>query len=593
MIRNTSGDQVPSRLVNVSVIIGFLALAAAILVAHRAPATAYELSIYAATPVAFWAGAAVALLAALVAAFGAVTRWGRAGGTLLGGTTVVTIIALPLIRGYQFYGTADPMSHLGWSREMATGAMSPVSLFYPGLHTFTVLLSRLTGVPLERSLLVVVLTFAALFFVFVPLVVRAIDPRVPAVAVGAFTALLLLPINNVSMFLRAHPFSQTTFFTALVLLLLFVYLTRSEPDDGLLPGALGLLLGLGAVSVTLYHPQVAGNVLLFFAVVCGVQFVARRRDPSHRISTQPRLYGVTGFFAVFYAAWVLRSEWFYSGVTSLVVSLSGYLTGAAPVPGTSVETQGESLVAIGGSIPELFVKLFLVSTVFAVLAFVLMVASVRGRLDEHRSDADAIVRYLTYGILVVAPLVVVYFLASVSEMHFRHHGFIMLLVSVLGALALTRVLDRFDGRTRKLVPIVFFALLLPFGLATAYQSPYIYKANQHVTEAHLDGYDTAFDVKDEEIRIASVREGPRRENHALNGVPEGSQYTATVNESEVRDTSQLPGVTYVVYSEFDRQREVNAYRELRYSQGAFDSLSATPGVDRVQSNGDVRLYLAG
>lgn len=591
MIRNTPRDQPPSRFVKVSLIIGFVALTAAILAAHRAPATAYELSIYTATPAAFWVGAAVALVAALVGAFGTASKYGRFGGTLLGGTTVVTIVALPLVRGYHFYGTADPMTHLGWSRQIATGAMDPPSLFYPGIHTFTVLLSRLTGIALERSLMVAVLSFAVLFFLFVPLVVRAIDPGVRTATVGAFAALLLIPINNVSMFLRGHPFSQTTFFTALVLLLLFAYLTRVDPNDRLLPGSMALLLGLVAVSVTLYHPQAAANVLLFFAVICGIQFLVRRRDSTHLISNQPRLYGVTGFFAVFYAAWVLRSEWFFSGVTSLVTALAGYLTGAAPVPGGSVGTQGESLVAIGGSIPELFVKLFLVSTVFSLLALALMAASFTGRLDEHRSHVDSVVRYLSYGLVVIAPLFVLYFVGNVSEMYFRHHGFMMLLVTVLGALALTRVLDRVDGRTRRLIPIVFFALLLPFGLATAYQSPYIYKANHHVTEAHLDGYDTAFDVKDEEIRIASVREGPRRENHALHGVPEGSQYTATITDEELQDPSQLPASTYVVMSEFDRQREVGAYRELRYTQAGFDSLGTHAGVDRVHANGDVELYL--
>ncbi|MFC6755519.1 hypothetical protein ACFQER_00940 [Halomicroarcula sp. GCM10025894] len=47
---------------------------------------------------------------------------------------------------------------------------------------------------------------------------------------------------------------------------------------------------------------------------------------------------------------------------------------------------------------------------------------------------------------------------------------------------------------------------------------------------------------------------------------------------------------YVPLTSSDYQREVGIYDGFRYSESAFRSFRQNPGVSRVQTNGDYRLY---
>src|SRR6056297_1642396 len=168
-MRDTRVGRLSSRLL---LTIGFAALSGAPLAAHQAPATAYELSLYRATPTLVWVGLAVAFLTSLVVSATAPSRLLRRIALTLGGASTLTVVALPVLRGYYFYGSADPMTHLGWARDISAGILDPASLFYPGLHTTAVILHETLGYPIRLGILVVILCFAAVFLVFVPLSVR-------------------------------------------------------------------------------------------------------------------------------------------------------------------------------------------------------------------------------------------------------------------------------------------------------------------------------------------------------------------------------------------------------------------------------------
>jgi len=102
---------------NAALTLGFLALTAALVSARTNPAVGYEVSVYRATPVAVWAGLGVAFVVSLVVSLFERSRL-RWVGLALGGTAALTVFALPLIRGYYYYGANDAMTHLGWVRDL-------------------------------------------------------------------------------------------------------------------------------------------------------------------------------------------------------------------------------------------------------------------------------------------------------------------------------------------------------------------------------------------------------------------------------------------------------------------------------------------
>ncbi|KAB1191265.1 MULTISPECIES: hypothetical protein [Haloferax] len=511
--------------------------------------------------------------------------------------SVFSIVALPVIRGYYFIGTGDSLTHLGWVRDVVDGETVIDELLYPGIHSFAILLSDVTGYSPERSLMLVVLSFVALAFVLVPLIAFELLPREDTIVIAAFSGFLLLPINTISTHLAPHTFSQAMLFSSLGIYLFLLYLTRADPGKSRLRvSSFGALLVVVGVATVLYHPMQALNlfVLLFAASV--LQVLARWRDWDSAIRDHKTMYVQTGVLGIAFLAWTSRRDAFWITLDAVVRAAEGYLSGAPPTAAGSTVAQGASLQAIGAGLPEIFAKVFLVSFVYVGLMGILVLAVILHRLDDL-PETDAKVRYLTLGAVGTLPFVVVFILGDIGELHFRLLGYLMLIATAVGSvtivLGLPRLASSVGTRTTHVAVALLLLLLLPTALAAAFPSPYIYQPNQHVTQTELDGYGQAFELHDEALEVAAVRQGPWRYNDAVFGTDETPRdaYDRSVPTREL-DTlnSTFAAEGYLAVTEHDREREIRAYKELRYSQAEFDSLDARPGVNQVVSNGGFTLY---
>lgn len=570
--------------------IGFVGLAIGLLTANSHQPTAYELSIYRGAPIGFWIGISLAMAASLVVAIISTTHWVRTVAMILGGMVISAIAGLPLLRGYYFYGTADALTHLGWARDLMTASMDPIDIFYPGIHSVATLIATFAGIEVTRAILVVVTSMVVLTLLFVPLTVRVLTRNDRTVIISAFSVFLLFMVHNLGIYLHPHAFAQATFFSALVIFLVTLYITRfgSRPIQG------GLLL-IASVAAIVYHPQVATNLLLVFVAISLVQIFYRRYESDHPIAGHRVLYGHTVLFALLLGIWIIQFERARNNVDRIQDSIQAYIEGSPPIAGEMARTQSASLTAIGAGIPEIFVKLFLVASIFTVLAGILMAISIRRFDDTSQSTVNAFATYFGVASVMIFLLVVIYFVGNIAEHYFRHIGFLLLIATIVGSLTLARGFEqlscRYDPRWAKVAVIVFFTLLLPLSLATAYPSPFIYKQSQHVTESQVDGYETVFEIHDETLTLAGIRRGPFRYSDAIHGVTASRNYKDTVANDGL---TNLVGIYdeggYLIVTENDHSREVRAYKELRYSDQAFRSLNAQEDVNLVVSNDAVQLY---
>ena len=587
--------------------VGFLAAGVAAIAAHGDPATGFELSIYESTTPTFWVLSAVAMTAALLAGFHARdSRALRAGAVGLGAVTILSIAMLPLLRGYFFYGSADSLSHLGWARQMAgqvpNAPLSPTGLLYPGIHATGVAIAGVTGVPMTRALLYVVLVYTLVFVVFVPLCVRELADDRLAVVAGAFSALLLLPINNVSVFNMPYPTGQGIYlFPVLVLLVVLFVVPDGTGSRGLRWGS---LLAVVSFAVILLHPIVAVPALLLLATISGVQYAYRRWEPSHRIASHRALYANTAFLAVAFFLWSQRFE---RVQRQQVILVEGLFFGGEPV-GDEITMRAGSLAALGSGITELYVKIFLVATAFAVLAGLLGLASVLGRIDDDRTDRAALVKYLSVGTVPIVAAFFAFFIASLSVLPFRFLGVIMVLVTILGAVAIADGLpfspSRPSGRAIRRVVVVVFIVAMALQMAHVHQSPYIYRGSSQVTEQEYVGHEIAFEHTDPDVWWAGPRGGPEWYLDAIYGTsfndttPGGLEFTGarTAVPYDVfgNNMTEFYGHDrYVGVSRGTIQKEVGLYDGFRYSREEFAAVETTPGIHRIQSNGEFWLYYVG
>ncbi|MBX0288391.1 hypothetical protein EGH22_18840 [Halomicroarcula sp. F28] len=569
--------------------------------AYLNPATGYELSIYASTPALFWVGSTVALLVSILVVFSPATRGPRMLGAVLGGVGMLSIVSLPIIRGYYYVGEADALSHLGTAMEMHAGVRGFTENRYPVVHTVGVVLHDVTGLPLRHTMLLLIVVFIACFFVFVPLVVRELTDDLTATYVGLFSGFLLLPINHLAPSYRVHPTSQAILFAPVFLFaFLLLYKNRTWPRS-----VMFLLL---APTFVLLHPQQAASLVAFFGVIAVIQVLYDVR--SGRAGAQMRSWVLpeVAAYAVTFWLWVQQLPVFQQNTEQVIETLAGEIQFAE-----STARRTGSLDSVGGSLPEVFMKLFFVSTAYILLTGVVLavvVASVRRYrsnvpVDSIASDGgkeQILLLSLFGGLVPVGLLFVIYLVGGLSDQYFRHLGLLMMFGTVLGAIGIGLVVryvrqQRSATTARRLV-VVALVVVTALSLPVVFSSPYIYDSSHHVTEAQVNGYETTFEYRAESIVFDDVRSPVFRYGRTLadssasetdfyyQGCPDG--IPDHFNNQSLRAYYEEP--VYVPVTGADKVRDPELWDGFRFNHSDFDYLRTEPGIDRVQANGEYALY---
>ncbi|ELY80556.1 hypothetical protein [Natrinema pallidum] len=585
---------------NVTVAVGFLAVAVGTLIARANPATAYESSVYVGSPTITWVVFAFALAIAVGTTLSC--RGRRQGyGIVLGGTTVIAIVSLPVIRNYRFAGMGDAMTHLGWTRDIVSGGTAPHELFYPGLHAIATVFHVVGGVPIERGLLIAMVVLFVPFVVFVPLAVRDIAGSGLAVGLSAIVSWMVLPVNNIATFMGVHTNSNALFLVPPVVFALVAYLRRRSMVERLPLGLspFSVLVYLTGLTLLLVHPQQMFNIIVLVAAISGVQFLARRRFDEHPMLEHPTTYTHTIVLGGMFGLWALGNERFRSAASGLVYGLLSQDVGA----GAEVDQRGSSLTDIGGSLAELFVKMFLDAAIIGLLVglFILAVWLGRTSLDaENRS----FVNYVSFGLIPLGGLFGVYFVGT-PTMAFRQVGFIYVLLTILAGIALAQVTGGLSSVLTRpganAVTALVLGCCLVLGLLTVFASPLIYNPGQHVTPEMMSGYEDGLDHGAEGVPYAGMGYDPYRYDHAINGIPGGgetvggaSAATGTVNAT-VFSAGNYSGAYptdeyYFVFTEWDRTKEIDVYQELNYREAALEGLDTDPAANKVVSNDEFEMY---
>ena len=617
--------------------VGFFALAIALLAAHGDPTTAYELSTYASTTPTFWAGVGLSICAGVVVALDDDTPPRlRSAAMALAAGGVLAIVSIPVIRGYFFHGYADSLSHLGWARMMAGeipgASLSPTELLYPGIHATSVAIAGATGVPLTRAMMLVVVVYTTAYVIFVPLCVARLSRDRMAPVVGTLAGLLLLPINNVSVFNMPYPTGQAIY---LLPLLIFLVLAFVRPDAAERRGLRwGTLLALVSLAVLFVHPIVAAPALLALATMAALQSAYRRWRPDHPIAGDRRLHANALLLGGAFVLWAQRFPRVREQQSFLI---EGLFFGGQQVA-DEVTGRTDAFAALGTGIAELYVKLFLVGTVFALLAAFVGLAGLLGRLDDDGAHRVAGIEYLTVGTVPIVGAFLAFFLASLSVLPFRFLGVAMVTATILGAVAIadglpsaaSRFSDGFQSTSSRFsvglpsisfrtpvglpsasafpsrrtvlraVALLFLGALL-MQMAIVHMSPYVYRGSIQVPERAYVGHEVAFEHRDPAIAWAGPRGGPSRYVDAIYGTsandttPGGQRFVGL--ESSVpfdvfghNVTDHYGSDRYVSYTRANVRIEAGMYEGLRYSRTEYANFETARGIHRVQSNGGFWLY---
>jgi hypothetical protein len=577
--------------------VGYLCLAAAAVVAHQSPATQYELSLYAGTPLLVWVFLAGAYVVSLTLGTMGSDRI-QDVALILGTAATVLLVGLPLARGYRFLGAGDSLTHLGWAKSIAAGSLSPMELLYPAIHTSSVAIGEVTGVTLERGFLLVTVLFTLVYLLFVPAVVRRIVTTRWSLAVATVSGWLLLPINDISVYLMPFPTMQAISFAPLVLFGMVLYMERNENAKPRVFGRssstlLFLLLG---VVLLLVHPQQMVNLVLLLFAVAGTQLLFRRYEPDHVIANHRSVLAPAVVLAGLLAVWMQTHPRTGSALSGAVNALYEFSFGGTT---QTVAQRGVSLAELGSGLLPIFLKLFAVSAVYMLLSASAIAGVWLFRSVSQRTESA--IAYLSAAVIPLTVLFGVYFVAT-PTMAFRQLGFGMVVATILGAIELSRLFKNAEHELPaprvQTVAAGVLAVLVLFAAVTVFPSPYVLKTSGHVTDQQLDGHQAVFEYQTEPSTVVGVRGGPERYAHAVNGLDDPVNLNVESVGGEVPEESFVAGNlstvyeedTYVVVTQADYERETKLYRGFRYPERGFERLDQQPGVNKVVDNGGLRLY---
>lgn len=572
--------------------LGLGCLLAAIAVVLRTPEPArYEISIYAGYPGYFW----LLLLGAMV--LGAVTivdsaripddRW-WVFGTLLLVMTNALFLLLPPIRGYVIYGQADPMSHIGYVRDiMSSGGVG--NNIYPPMHLLVMAVSEATGADLFTVGLFVPLAFAGLYFGGMYYVLLYLfDSRRQVLFGLPFVLLPILGDAHISL----RPYDLSLLFLPVVFYLFFKSQRSPTPSTR-------IAFVVALVTLLLYHPLTA----LFLVVMFSLYFLARIvPGVDDRYSTPTNFISLS---AVVFLAWYSNFTGIITRFNTAYYALFGTDSGDAPVD-SYAETAEEASPPLIDIVREAIVHygvdfvVFLLGFLFLAAGVILFIRQVYTP-TSYTTMLGATLVIFSFGGLsfllvdLIVPPSRPFQIAKISAIVLA--GQLFYLLSTHADWKSVR-LD--SGTGGKLLFVAAFAVLVTLSLLTFYPSPYGTSDNPQVTEMELSGSAWITEHGDTENELRGLELSHRRFHHAQNGVAAPPPFPrGSIPERFNYTERPLLGMSYEndAYLTITR-RGRNLYPELfpdyrenwRYTPGDFARLEGDRTVDRIYDNGDYNQY---
>lgn len=557
---------------------GFLLVAFSVITARQNPVTSYEHSIYTGTPIEIWGALTLALFISLISIY---TR-NELPGMALGYLAILTWTSMRIIRGYHFVG-ADPLVHLGHTKTLIAGG-DPMDFFYPFTHLFATCISYVLGLDARLALLITTPIFTLLFLISIPVLIARFSERDKDTSyrIGASIAMLLLPINHLSVFLQPHPSSYAILILPLVLFVVFYAFQQRTRETQT------VILIIASATFAL-HPLMAVFLILILSTFAVTDYVLGRRYRPDFISEPHVVAASTAIFlAVITVFHLLQQDIAQNAILRIVAQLAN-----PELQGQTTTDQASTLTEIGFSPLQIALRITAVPLIISGVAAIGGLRSLYRYYQETASQSDWFILLISAATIPVGLSLAVFFAAGI-RLHFRVLGILVTLASIVAGIYLTHSLAD-AGRIYARIPAstafgVLFAILLVATLPVLLPSPFILQSSGHVTEAEMA---TAAQADEMGVgpRVVEIRSDYPRLVYGATG-NQAPQFTVLAPDNF--NNQSLPNAydsdRHLLVTTSDYEHDVEMYNEYRYSQDDFEYLDREPGLQLVIDSGDARIY---
>ncbi len=568
--------------------------------AHEAPATGYEASIYASTPLILWISIVIALVCGVSIIVYAVYKGLEDKATWIIGALLVTLfyviaISIYQIRGYYAWTiNGDSATHVLFVKDILGTGHVPASLIYPITHINAAELVNLTNINLITLEKLMPVYFALIFILFVYVLARSVFVNKGQAILVTLVSFLFLP-GTISFYPN---FLANCYFPFFLFILVKIF------GKYKLNWILLSLLVIFLYPVFHILPTFIAAVML--ATFLLASFVYKLIDKKYKMG----LY-IYGLLLIVLATW--STIWITSfGIWDYTIS-SAYklVTWGGTSYASSLSSQVTQAQSSGFNVLNYILKLYGVLIVFVLIA-IFIFPIVWKELRTKRTDVLLLVypSLLTIGVCTVA-------------MYFLHLGFgplrLLFYITLISALfvgfAFFKLLDKAKTYRSKalhyfVIGTIIVAIVILFinGLSVLYPAPYSIQQNYQTTKEEVYGMSMLLDHRNINFDIVNANLAYWRFAHLLLPEEEIKAQNIPVSVPSVYSIAAPYHFGYDNYTTFSAsypdnayllvtQRDYTIYTDIfpnmakdRFTAADFSQLARDTSLYRVYMNGEFDSY---
>ncbi|TFH06769.1 MAG: hypothetical protein E4H14_10045 [Candidatus Thorarchaeota archaeon] len=564
----------------------------------KSPAQYYEVSIYDSLGGFLW------LLAIMTSAAGLFIMIRNAfyyrGRRWLYGFSVIllidmTLLLMPVIRGYAAYGGGDTLTHIGWIKDLVgSGSIGDLDI-YPAEHILSAELVHTSNISVFSLSNIIPALFSLFFIISFFLLAKEILKERSAVMVSLIFASILL-FENVHLGFSPHPQSFL-----LIPFVLFTYL-RSRTSGLHIRYALIVLVMI--ILMVIFHPL----TILILVMIFSVHHFSTRRyrliPDTHNGFRVRGASAVTVISLVAFFVWHSYAYLLVGNLKKVYDSLMG--------ESTASELQAYSnLVGIAGTTPlELIALILNVYGQWLILATIAFFCAMHIFRNRNRGISTLqpflSASFMYFAALSLAVFILAYVVGFGRILIVAILFSILLIPSVL-ATNVTGSRNTVFSNPRKVIALSLVTIsLLSFSTLNLYQSPAMKTGNPQVTDSEFAGMVFLFDTRNENVMILEMGVSQYRFYDAICGKEAVKTNIAYGESTRPPDHfgyedfccfgESIPDLRFLVVSDFGRHFYEYLYPEYedmwRFTKNDFNRLENDISIGHFYSNGNIDIYLA-
>ncbi len=597
MIKNTS---ISPNVIKVIAILCFLLVDIGLIYAHDAPATGYESSIYASTPMILWVSIIIAMICGVSIIVYSVYRnlenrmtW--IIGVLLVAFFYVIAISVYQIRGYYAWViNGDPATHILFVKEILDTGHSPDSLIYPIMHIYSAEFAKLTNIDLITMEKLLPLFFLLIFILFVYILARSVFAVKGQAILAMLVSFIFLP-------------GTTSFYPNLLancLFPFFLFMLVKLFGKNKLNWILLLLIAVFLYPIFHILPTFIVTIMLVTFLLAALAYKLFNK----KYKTGLYIYGL---LLIVLAMW--STVWITSfGVWDFTIaSTYKLITWGGTSYASSLSSQVTQAQSSGYNVLNYILEQEGVFIVFVLIAMLILPLAWK---DLRAKRTDILLLFYPSILTIGACTVLMYFI-HIGFGPLRLLFYIIVICALFVGFAFFKLLDKVQKYRSKALHyfaigaiIVTIVILFINGLSVLYPSPYTFQQNYQTTKEEVSGMtmlldhrNLNFDIVNTNLaywRFAQIILSPG-EIQAEN-IPESvpSTYSQATPyhfgyDNQTTFAASYTDNAYLLVTQRDRTVYTDIFPAMaknRFTAADFNQLSGDLSLYRIYTNGEFDSY---